>query len=234
MSAVLRRQADDADGRPRRAAKLAEQIERLTLGPAEPQVGHDHDDPDLIPSPSGIDRHSVAHVGHGDGRVRHRPSDHRPVEPLVVAHHVADGVAWYGRRRRPGRRSARGRPGMAAIVRIAWNSESAAGSAWITPAGDSPGGQSRERFDPTSVAMQGSAAVMASSSAFDMPSDCDGSTKTSRPERKLPRCGRASDEPNPGIRGRAIAQCLGPGPVNQSGDDELDPMRGRELHERLD
>ena len=41
MAADVARQADDTDGRPRRAAELAEQVERLTLGAPESQVGDD-------------------------------------------------------------------------------------------------------------------------------------------------------------------------------------------------
>jgi len=60
--------------------------------------------------------------------------------------------------------------------------------AQISPAAGWSAGQSSERFDPTSVAMQGRPAAIASSSALDMPSDRDGSTKTSSDERKLRAC----------------------------------------------
>ena len=74
---------------------------------------------------------------------------------------------------------------------------------------------------------------MASSSALDMPSDREGSTKTSRDE-KAARLRRTSDEPDPRVPTRTLARRLSPRSVDEPGDQELDVSRGIELHECID
>ena len=176
--------------------------------------------------------HSVTHGSRATSGPHRRLPDQRSIETFELVHHAGDGVSPADQCRSLARRTAgadlRSKPSR----HMARYSDSAFGSQ-INPAGGSAGGFSSERFDPTSVAMQGRPDAMASRSALDMPSEREGSTKTSKVVRKL----LASDiRPTNRIRASAPARLskrFGPRHVDQASDVEFNPMSRIESQEPI-
>ena len=197
-----RGEANDSDGSPCRAAKLSEQLERLPLSAAEAQMRHDHNH-----------SHRMSALSHGLV-IRLRTAPLRPPGESNAARPLIDtdirycctmlGIVYLRLTSAapcvPYRRRV---SALEAIRCIARNSDSGF-APQISPAGASAGGVSSERFDPTSVAMQGRPDAIASRSALDMPSEREGSTKTSKSARKF---FESAERPRNRIRVSAAARC---------------------------